>query len=156
MPLEPLAVGVCSWSLQVKSVPELKARHEAIEEAVDRRAWLRAHELVDEAPVAERLDGGDALDAEGLRDPRVLVRVDLDELDGAVARLDRRLERGGELPARAAPRRPEVHDDGHVVGCVDDLALEVGLVHVDRHGPNRRQTRPGGSSLDRASPSVLS
>jgi sugar phosphate isomerase/epimerase len=24
MPLEPLAVGVCSWSLQVKSVPELK------------------------------------------------------------------------------------------------------------------------------------
>ncbi|MFO0846298.1 MAG: sugar phosphate isomerase/epimerase family protein [Gemmataceae bacterium] len=25
MPLEPLAVGVCSWSLQVKSVPELKA-----------------------------------------------------------------------------------------------------------------------------------
>jgi sugar phosphate isomerase/epimerase len=25
MPLEPLAVGVCSWSLQVKSIPELKA-----------------------------------------------------------------------------------------------------------------------------------
>ena len=24
MPLEPLAIGVCSWSLQVKSVPELK------------------------------------------------------------------------------------------------------------------------------------
>lgn len=24
MPLEPLAVGVCSWSLQVKSIPELK------------------------------------------------------------------------------------------------------------------------------------
>src|SRR5438874_5992540 len=24
MPIEPLAIGVCSWSLQVKSVPELK------------------------------------------------------------------------------------------------------------------------------------
>src|SRR5437588_3454545 len=24
MPVEPLAIGVCSWSLQVKSVPELK------------------------------------------------------------------------------------------------------------------------------------
>src|SRR5215472_9408145 len=24
MPLEPLAIGVCSWSLQVKSIPELK------------------------------------------------------------------------------------------------------------------------------------
>src|SRR5215813_2923597 len=24
MPLEPLAIGVCSWSLQVTSVPELK------------------------------------------------------------------------------------------------------------------------------------
>ena len=23
MPLEPLAIGVCSWSLQVKSIPEL-------------------------------------------------------------------------------------------------------------------------------------
>ena len=25
MAIEPLAIGVCSWSLQVKSVPELKA-----------------------------------------------------------------------------------------------------------------------------------
>src|SRR5262245_20655278 len=24
MPIEPLAIGVCSWSLQVKSIPELK------------------------------------------------------------------------------------------------------------------------------------
>ena len=24
MTIEPLAIGVCSWSLQVKSVPELK------------------------------------------------------------------------------------------------------------------------------------
>ena len=24
MSIEPLAIGVCSWSLQVKSVPELK------------------------------------------------------------------------------------------------------------------------------------
>src|SRR5207248_5518755 len=24
MPIEPLTIGVCSWSLQVKSVPELK------------------------------------------------------------------------------------------------------------------------------------
>ena len=24
MPIEPLAIGVCSWSLQVTSIPELK------------------------------------------------------------------------------------------------------------------------------------
>ena len=75
----------------------------------------RAGELVDHAAVLERLDGRDALDAERLADLRVGVGVDLRQVDLALARVRGLLERRRELPARAAPRGPEVHDHGHLV-----------------------------------------
>ena len=42
MSIEPLAIGVCSWSLQVKSVPELKG--------------LLAHPLLRRNPSAQAID----------------------------------------------------------------------------------------------------
>ena len=55
--------------------------HEPVEEALDLRGRQRADELVDDLAVLERLDGRDRLDPERLRDARVGVGVDLDELD---------------------------------------------------------------------------
>src|SRR6266567_3804631 len=49
MPVEPLAIGVCSWSLQVKSIPELKRLLERLERfqwALDRTRALGLNDLM--------------------------------------------------------------------------------------------------------------
>ena len=76
---------------------------------------LRADELVDDLAVLERLDRGDALDAEGLRERRVGVGVELGQHDLALAAAAAFSSTGVELPARAAPLGPEVDHDGHLV-----------------------------------------
>ncbi len=62
---------------------------------------------------------------------RVLVHVDLGQLDLAPGRLDGLFEHGAERPTRPAPGRPEVDDDGHGGAPLDHLGLEslVGDVH---------------------------
>jgi hypothetical protein len=105
--------------------------HEGVEEALDLRGRQRADELVDDPPVAERLDGGDALDAEGLRDARVGVGVELGEHDLALARVRGLLEQRAEHATRPAPLGPEVDDDGELARALDDLALEVLFGDID-------------------------
>ena len=61
------------------------ARDQRVEEALDRRRGLGADELVDDLAVAERLDGRDALDPEGLGQRRVGVGVELGQDDLALA-----------------------------------------------------------------------
>ena len=73
-----------------------------VEEALDLRRRQRADELVDDLAVLERLDGRDRLDPEGLREARVGVGVDLDELDLAVA-LGRRPSRSPGPSERHGP-----------------------------------------------------
>ncbi len=55
MPIEPLAIGVCSWSLQVKSVPELKRLMDALGTDVVQIACGDPHHA--------RWDEGDAMPA---------------------------------------------------------------------------------------------
>ena len=71
------------------------ARDELVEEALDLRGRLRAHELVDDAPVGEGLHGRDALDAEAWAMRGVGVGVELGQDDLALAR------GGGLLEQRA-------------------------------------------------------
>ena len=97
-----------------------------VQEALDLRGRQRADELVDDLAVLERLHGRDRLDAERLGHARVGVRVDLDELDLAVALVDGLLDHRAERAARAAPLGPEVDDDGLLEGALDDVALEGG------------------------------
>src|SRR4051812_28975366 len=101
------------------------ARDQRREEALDGRWALGADELADHAPVAERLDRRDPLDAEGLRQILVGVRVDLGEVELAVVLARLALEQRGELAAGAAPLRPEVDDDRHLARPVDHARLEV-------------------------------
>ena len=82
--------------------------HQPVEEVRHLGRRERARELGGHAAVAERLDGRDALDAEGGLEPRVRVDVDLRELDPARPLGHGALEHRGELPARAAPLGPEV------------------------------------------------
>ena len=48
MPLEPLAVGVCSWSLQVTSIPELKRLMDRLGVPATTRASFGAYNDVDD------------------------------------------------------------------------------------------------------------
>ncbi len=101
-----------------------------IEEPIDLRRGLDTDELGDDAALGERLDGGDALDAEGLGQSLVRIGVDLDELDLAAASGDGALEQRPELAARCAPLGPEVDDDGQLLRAVDHGRLEVLFGHV--------------------------
>jgi len=110
------------------------ARDQRVEEALHHRARLRADELVDDRAVAERLDGGNALDAKGLREPLVGVGVDLRQHDRAFARPGGLLEQRRQGATRTAPRGPEVDDDRRRAGALDDLGVELGLADIhDRH-----------------------
>ena len=59
--------------------------------------------------------------------------------------VDRLLEHGRELAARAAPLGPEVDDDGHLARALDDVLLEGLLGHVEDH-VNEDQAPPWASS----------
>src|SRR5690606_40529448 len=99
-------------------------RQQPLEEDPDLTFRLRPDELRDGTSLAERDDVRDRADIEHGGDVAVLVRVDLDELDpaGVIGRdlLDDRTER----TARAAPRRPEVDDDGQPFRSLENLLLE--------------------------------
>ena len=105
-------------------------RDQRVEERLDLRRRDRAGELVDDLAVLERLDRRDALDAGRPGQLLVGVHVDLGQLDLAVARLGGLLERRRQLPAGAAPRGPEVHDDRDLLGALDDVLRELELVDV--------------------------
>jgi hypothetical protein len=104
--------------------------HERVEERLDLLGRDRAGELVDDLAVLERLDRGDALDAERGGELLIGIDVDLGQLNLPVARLRRLLERRRELPAGTAPGGPEVHDDGHFLRALDDVPRESCFVYV--------------------------
>ena len=107
-------------------------------QALDERGHLRlghrADELVHHLAVADGEDGGDGLHGEGLGDPRVLVDVDLGQLDRAPGVGDGLLEHGPERLAGPAPGRPQVDDHRHRRAAVQHLGLEclIGDVHRPR------------------------
>ena len=126
-----------------------RGRDEPVEERLDLRLRDRAGEAVDHLTVAERVHGRDALDAELLRERLVAVDVDLREHDLAAPALHRGLEHRAERPARTAPCRPEVDDDGDRPGAFDHRGGEVGHLDVDHVA--RAHVRPPVRDADRSS-----
>ena len=94
----------------------------------------RADERVDDLAADEGVHRGDRLGAEGVRDLRVGVDVDLHELDLALGLGDDALEDRAERLARPAPLRPQVDDDRHGLGPLDRDLGERGVGRVD-HAP---------------------
>ena len=86
---------------------------DAVDEGADGALGLRAHEPVERAPVAERIDRRQRLDAQLPGDGRMLVDVDLHQPDFAAVALDDLLEQRRQLLAGPAPRRPEIDEHGH-------------------------------------------
>ena len=105
---------------------------EAVEEPADELGRERADELVDDVPVLECLDGGDALHPIAEREFIVGVDVDLRQHDLALAGGGLALEHGAEHPAGAAPGGPEVDDHGQLVRALDHLAFERLGAHIHR------------------------
>ena len=114
--------------------------HEGVEEALDLRRRQRPRELGRDAPVAERLDRRDALDAEHRLEALVAVDVHLGELDLAGARRRRPLEHRRELLAGPAPIGPEVDYHRQLARALEHALLEVGLVDVVDAGCSDQET----------------
>ena len=91
----------------------------------------RADEPRDFTAVAERMHGGDTLDAEGRGDVRIRIDVDLRQHPRAVRFAREPLEHRRQLTARAAPLGPEIDDDRHFCGASQDVLLEGRLCDVD-------------------------
>ncbi len=102
----------------------------------------RSHEAVGRLAVDESDDRGDRLDAHLPGNGGMLVDVHLDELDLALGRLDHLFEDGGELLARATPRRPEIDQHRLALRFLDDVLDET----LRRRVLDRR-VRGCGSSL---------
>ena len=104
------------------------ARDQSLDELLHLAFGDRAHEAVDRLAVPEGVNGRDRLDAQLLRDLRVLVDIHLDHAHLALGVGDRLLEQGGELFAGPAPGRPEIDDHRGFHG---------GVQHVGRKGRKR-------------------
>ena len=84
-------------------------------------------------PADERDDHRDRLRAEGLRELRVRVDVDLGEHEAAAGLGDDLLEHGRELLARPAPLGPQVDDDRDGARELEHLRERlVGDIHDER------------------------
>src|SRR5438309_576369 len=88
----------------------------------------RADDLVDELAALEEQERRDPHDHELLRDPRVLVRVELHERHLPRIGLRELVDHRGDCAARRAPLGPEVDDD---VGMFLDHLVEVGIGDMD-------------------------
>ena len=91
----------------------------------DHRLGPRADDGLHQLAARVEVQRRDRHDAVVARDLRVLVGVDLDDLDAARVLRRELLEHGGDHAARAAPGRPEVDDDGDL--RLEDLGLEGGV-----------------------------
>lgn len=132
---------------------------DGVEPLTQRGLGLHALEVGERLAGRDRDDRGHRLDAEGLRDPRVGVDVDLREDPRAVRFVRELLENGRELLARLAPGRPQVDDHGHLRRPLQHLGFECrfGDVHDRGDGSGcgavapgrRRRRRRGGPLLER-------
>ena len=104
---------------------------ELLEERPNLRIGDGAGEFGHDLTVAERLHGGDALDAVLGRRSRVLIRVELGEEDVIAERGGDALDGGAEHTAGAAPRRPEIDNDDAGVGRGEDVAGKGGVGHIE-------------------------
>ena len=119
------------------------AGQQPLDELAHRGLGLGADEPVDDLALVDRVDGGDALHPERLRHLRVVVDVDLGQHDLPAGLVDDLLEDGTERAARAAPRRPQVDDDGGGGRPVEHVGLERGVGDVDGHRARLPAARAG-------------
>src|SRR5213592_353771 len=88
----------------------------------------RADDLVDELAVLEEEQRRDPHDHELLRDPRVLVRVELHERHLPGIGLRELVDHRGDRAAGRAPLGPEVDDD---VGMLLNRLVKIGVSDMD-------------------------
>ena len=114
-----------------------------LHEASDLLLGIGADEAVDHLAVPEGVHRRDRLHPERLADARVLVDVDLRQHDLAVGPLDHLLDDRPEGAAGAAPRRPQINDDGHFLRALHHFGVERGVGDIDRPWIQATGGRPG-------------
>ena len=118
------------------SAPATKARTSA--------SGLGPDELVDDGAVLHGEHRGDRLDLETAGHGRVLVHVDLGQLDGAVGVCHRLLQERAEGRTGPAPGRPQVHHHGDLEGALEHRLLERGISDVDHAPDDTGRHHPAG------------
>ena len=113
-------------------------RHQLFNEFLDLGPRDRTLEPIHRLALVKGIDRRDRLDAQLLRQAGRAVHVDLDQLDLALGRRHRRLQRGGQRPAGPAPCGPEIHDHWRGLAGFNHIRHEGGfgaiLDHVGRGG----------------------
>ena len=123
--------------------PARAAPREALDERLDLALRQRADEAVDRLAVPEGVDRRDRLDAQLLRDLRVLVDVDLDHADLAVGVLDRASRAAGpsclQGPHQGAQKSTITGwlCEAWITSCDEVLGVAV----LDQPRPRRRAAR---------------
>src|SRR6185437_3676657 len=72
--------------------------------------WLRADQFVDNLAALDEQDGGDAGDAVVYGQLRIMVDIDLPDVDSAVVFLRQFFDDGSDRAAGTAPFRPKIND----------------------------------------------
>src|SRR5215217_2938397 len=124
-----------------------------------------AHEAIDRTAASKGEDGRDRLHAELPGDARMLVDIDLDELDGARLFGDHLFERRRQLATRTTPGGPEIDQHGHIARGFDDIGAEAGIggfadqafgnggcgtggaIHGNRHKSSRKRAKGAVAGL---------
>src|SRR5688572_125513 len=119
-------------------------RQVLVEHFPDLRLGNDANEVVDDVAVLEQHDRRQAPDADLLRQLLLLVGIHLRELEAPAILLDQAVEDRHELLARAAPRSPEIHQDGRRARRFDHVGHERGGSHCQcRSGFGHEDLRSG-------------
>ena len=106
-----------------------RLRQMFIQHLADLRFGDHADEVVDDRAVLEKHHGGEAANADLLRQLLLLVRVHLRELDAPGVLRSQAVEDRHQLLAGAAPGRPEIHEHRRLAGRLDDVGHERGASH---------------------------
>ena len=99
---------------------------EPLQPLSDGRLRHSTGELIGRHAVPESNNGGDTLHVELSSQLLVAVDVDLGENEGPARPVRESLQGWPQCPARPAPLRPEVNDDGDIVALLQHRLLKIG------------------------------
>jgi hypothetical protein len=128
-----------------------RLRQMLLQHLLDLRLGHHADEVIDDGAVLEKHHGGQAADADLLRQLLLLVGVHLGELEAPSVLRGQAVEDRHQLLAGSAPGRPEVHEHGRLAGRLDDVGHEGGAGHGQGgsgFGHERASGKDGGGLND--------
>lgn len=102
---------------------------EAVERPFELRFGRHPHKTLRNFAILEKHESRDALNAVLLGHGRIVIDIDLPDLDSARILLGQLLDQGSDLPTWTTPRRPKIHQ--HSAGRIQHFILEIVIGKFD-------------------------